>query len=746
MFCHAERCVGQYRALRHARVAVMYGDHIVTTDSQTLCEILQDRAERQTGQLAYRFLSGDGTDEQTLTYGELDRQARAIAARIQAVARPGDRAILLYPQGLEFLAAFFGCLYAGVIAVPAYPPRANRDLPRLQAIVTDCDAVLALSTGAIAAAVQTDASDTPSLRTLHWLVTDELRRDAGEDRWARPVLDGEMVAFLQYTSGSTGHPKGVMISHRNLIHNSQCIRDRWGHSERSVGVSWLPQFHDLGLIIGILQAIYVGYPVTLMSPAAFIQRPYRWLEAISKYRGTTTCAPNFAFDLCVAKISPEQRRTLDLSCLEVVMNGAEPILVETLRGFAEAFAPCGFDIAAFRAGYGLAEGTVFVTTGVRAPDGPSVQVLSKAALEQHRVVPVAEPGPDAQRIVGCGPTAGDQELAIVHPDRLTRCPAGEIGEIWVRGDSVALGYWKRPEESAAVFQGTIHDRVDGRDVAHGPFLRTGDLGFVHGGELFITGRSKDLIIVRGRNHYPQDLERTVERVHPGLRRNCNASFSIRDDGEERAVVVQELRRDHAELDLDALIADIYRAVTEAHELALHAIVLIAEGDISKTSSGKIQRAACKQRYRDGAFKVIRQATFALSPRKPGQNAAGFVTRFHALDAAECRTQVESYLIQTLRMIRPAFFSVDVHHSLVRAGLDSLGVADLKTTVERDLGISLPYAEVMEISLHHLADEVIRQLTAGRDRAAATKQVDAMSDSEVNALLEQMLAGGGDHHG
>ncbi|WP_394841997.1 AMP-binding protein [Pendulispora brunnea] len=696
---------------------------MMTDDDRTLGDILQSRARQQPDETAYIYLKGGEHDEISVTYGELDRQARTIAATIQGACRPGDRAILLYPPGLEFIAAFFGCLYAGVIAVPAYPPKANRNLSRLRDIVDDCRAVLALSTQQIGNSIQ---GHWPELR---WIATDSLDGSLANG-WQARAIDPRALAFLQYTSGSTGTPRGVMVSHRNLVHNSECIRDRWGHSASSVGVCWVPQFHDLGLIIGILQPVYVGYKAVLMSPTAFVQKPFRWLQAISRYRGTTTCGPNFSFDLCVSKVTPEQRATLDLSSLETVMNGAEPVLLSTLQNFAEAFGPCGFDRRAFRGGYGLAEGTVFVTTSHRLPKGPNARSLSRAALEQHLVAGSTER--DAQDIVACGPTAGDQELVIVHPDLHTRCKADQIGEIWLKGESVAQGYWERPEETARTF----HAFLD--DTKEGPFLRTGDLGFLHENELYVTGRTKDLIIVRGRNHYPQDIERTVENVHPTLRLHCTAAFSVREQGEERVVVVQELKRDHGNVDLEQLTADIFRAVAEEHELSLHAIVLIADGNISKTSSGKIQRSTCRRRYEDGAFQVLLQTTFAVSTKRAPMDRAAFLQRFQRLDAEECRAQVELYLIQMLRSIRQGLFYIDVHQALVKIGLDSLGVAEVRSALEDDLGMAFPIPTLMDMSLRDLAEEILRG-AATASLEGVRKGADGLSDAEVTTLLEDMLS-------
>jgi acyl-CoA synthetase (AMP-forming)/AMP-acid ligase II/acyl carrier protein len=719
-------------------------EHGAGRQPQTFSEILQRRAREQPERVGYVYRSGDELEsELTLTYGELDRRAGTVAAALRQTCEPGDRAVLLYPPGLDFIPAFFGCLYAGVVAVPAYPPRASRGLDRLQSIVADCRATVALTTEDLGRGIQPHSLAAAELAAMRWIETDGFPASSGTT-WAAEPRAAEALAFLQYTSGSTGTPKGVMVSHQNLIHNSQCVRDRWEHSAKSMGVSWLPQFHDMGLIIGLLQPLYVGYQAVLLSPASFIQNPYRWLETISRYRGTTTSAPNFAFDLCALKVTPEQREKLDLSCLETVINGAEPVVLDTLKRFEHAFAPCGFKMRAFRGGYGLAEGTVFVTTSRRSPGGPKVMTLSRTALEQHRVVSVPAGAPDAQDIVGCGPTAEDQEIVIVKADRDTRCHPDQIGEIWVKGPSVAGGYWQRSAETAATFQAVLEDTKEG------PFLRTGDLGFLHDNELFVTGRMKDLIIVRGRNHYPQDLERTVERVHPCLRPSCTAAFSVRDGAEERVVLVQEIRRHHREVDLDQLLADIFQAVAREHELSLHAILLIAEGDISKTSSGKIQRSMCRQRYENGGFKIVRQAAFAISPRQPELNSASFLSRLYQLDADECRTQVQSYLVQMLRAVRPDFLYIDVHQSLVRIGLDSLVAAELRNAIERDLGIAVPHTLLMETSIRDLSEELIRQLTTrsarSGDGTAHPNGVDALSDAEVNSLLAEMLSATGSKHG
>ncbi len=489
---------------------------------ETLVGLLRHRASQHGESRAYTYLVDGECEEIHLTNQELDRQARAIAAQLQALGMEGQRALLLYPPGLEFIAAFFGCLYAGVTAVPAYPPRMNRSLFRIHAIVADCGAKVALSTQAAYERVLPSVEDDPELKALKWLCTDTLD-DGLENGWSSPDVDGDTLAFLQYTSGSTGTPKGVMLTHSNLLHNSALIAHAFEHTRSGVGVFWLPSYHDMGLIGGILQPLYVCRPNILMSPMSFLQKPFRWLQAISRYRGTTSGGPNFAYDLCLRKVTPEQREQLDLSSWDVAFNGAEPIRPETLDQFAEMFAPCGFRREAFYPCYGLAEVTLLASGGVkRLP--PVVKSYDSRLMENDLVAPVGEEDAGARRLVGCGQNLPDQQLLIVQPEDRVICREGEVGEIWLQSPSVAQGYWNRPEESAATFGA----QLSGADAGRGSFLRTGDLGFVQDGELFCTGRLKDLIIVHGKNHYPQDIELTVAKSHEAparrLRRRVHPRF------------------------------------------------------------------------------------------------------------------------------------------------------------------------------------------------------------------------------
>ncbi|MBD2512834.1 fatty acyl-AMP ligase [Nostoc muscorum FACHB-395] len=555
----------------------------------TLIELLRFRAFSQPDEIAYTFLLEGEKDTVNLTYAQLDKQAQTIAAYLQFK----ERVLLLYPPGLEYIAAFFGCLYAGAIAVPAYPPRPNRSLQRLQSIVADAEASIVLTNTAVLSNLKLQLAELPDLRALNWLTTDSTDNNLA-NKWQQPEIDSDSLAFLQYTSGSTGTPKGVMVSHGNLLHNQKMIQEGFQHTEKTIIVGWLPIYHDMGLIGNVLQPLYLGVRCILMSPVAFLQRPIRWLEAISRYRGTTSGGPNFAYDLCMRKVTPEQLSTLDLSSWDVAFNGAEPVRVETIEKFSSTFASCGFRKEAFYPCYGMAETTLFVSGGIKT-DAPVYITVREDELAQNRIV-LAQGTEGTRTLVGCGQTYINQEIAIANPETLIRCTADEIGEIWVAGSSITQGYWNRLELTEQVFRANLAD-------SKRQFFRTGDLGFLHNGELFITGRLKDLIIIHGRNHYPQDIEMTVADSHEALISGAGAAFTIDSKGEERLAIVQEIDRHYRNLDNDAVTEVIRTAIAQQHELQVHAIALIKMGSICKTSSGKIQRHACRNAFINGTLEL-----------------------------------------------------------------------------------------------------------------------------------------------
>lgn len=569
----------------------------------TLVELLRQRAVHQPDELAYTFLLDGEADEATLTYHELDLAARAIAARLQELGAGGQRVLLLYQPGLEYVAGFLGCLYAGATAVPSYPPdpfRMERTFPRFQAIVNNCRPLAVLTSAMIGELAGELFQEHPDFQGIELITTDDLPVELA-DSWRDPDVEADTLAFLQYTSGSTATPKGVMLTHGNLIANLALIYDGFAITPSDTGLIWLPPYHDMGLIGGILQPLYAGFPVILMSPLDFLQRPLRWLKAITRYRTTVSGGPNFAYDLCVRKITPEQRADLDLSSWRVAFNGAEPVRRETIDRFSQAFAPCGFRHEAFYPCYGLAEATL-IASGGRADASPVVLTLSTSALAAHRVALVPEGEQEGQSFVGCGQTLGAQQIVIADPKTGQQLPDGQVGEIWVAGASVAQGYWDLCQETEATFGAHLAGSNEG------PFLRTGDMGFLRQGELFVTGRIKDLIIIDGRNHYPQDIELTVEKSHAALRPGCSAAFPV-DAGEgEKLVVVAEVGKGYQPrpggnnyLDAAEVMAAIRRAVNAEHELRIHDLWLLRPGIIPKTSSGKIQRHACREGYATGAL-------------------------------------------------------------------------------------------------------------------------------------------------
>jgi natural product biosynthesis luciferase-like monooxygenase protein len=579
---------------------------------RNLSEILHYRALHQGDKTAFTFLP-DERPPVSVNYHELNEQARLIARGLRTFVQPGERAVLLYPSGLEYVAAFWGCLCAGIVAVPVYPPRRNTNSDHLLAIVEDCQPQLILGVksngGDPGTLPQLNGSKTPRL-----LDTDRLTALAGPsmEGWEQREIPDESIAFLQYTSGSTSSPKGVMVSHSNLMHNVAAIQKRFKHSGETILVSWLPIYHDMGLIGNVLSTIYLGGHCVLMSPAAFVQQPVRWLDAVSRYRGTWCSAPNFAYDLCVEKVTDEQKKHLDLSSWRFAVNGAEPIRADTCKRFLAAFASAGLRKNVFCPAYGLAEGTLAVSCSKNAETGLSM-AFDATELEHNRVVLASGTGEDNRCVlVSCGREMPDVKVAVVDPESLKRCAPDQVGEIWVSGASVCQGYWNKPQVSDSVFRAHIEGTGDG------PFLRTGDLGFLHEEEVYVTGRLKDLIVIRGRNVYPQDIELTVEQSHPAIRPGCGAAFSIEAGGEERLVIVYEIKRSgNGQVGLAALAQQIRSAVAERHELDVFAIEFVKQGSIPKTSSGKIQRSRCRNNFLSGKLEGLRESEAITQTRGAG---------------------------------------------------------------------------------------------------------------------------------
>lgn len=579
----------------------------------TLVEVAHAHAARTPAQPAYTFVdyATERACESTLTHESLDRRARQIGALLQMHGSPGARVLLLYPGGLDYVAAFFGCLYAGMVAVPAYPPLNARLHTRLGAVAQDCHARIALTDAPTLAQMGDLTRLCHPLARMQWFATDGAL-DGLEHAWRKTAIDRKQLAFLQYTSGSSGTPKGVTVTHGNLMANVRAIAEQGQYVPQDRFFSWLPPYHDMGLIGAILSPFCAGMPAAFMTPLTFVRRPSRWLREISTRRCTISGAPNFAYELCIEKVSDSEIEELDLSSWQVAFCGAEPIKLATLERFAERFAACGFDRRSLYPCYGMAETTLMVT-GKQRRDTFKARIIDKEAYARDQLAIVASAedhaADRAQAIVCCGAAVPGHSVAIVDPVTLAPLPEDAVGEILVAGPSVAAGYWQRETETLASFR----VRIEGHE---GDFLRTGDLGFLHGGEVHVSGRLKDLIIVHGVNHYPQDIEDTVNQCHEAIRPDCGICFSIEHEGEERLVVVQEVGRRDKE-NGPQIIQAIRDAIANRHDIHPHAVALVERGSINKTTSGKLSRRPCREDFLGNELKVVTQWTSAVVARGNG---------------------------------------------------------------------------------------------------------------------------------
>lgn len=556
----------------------------------TLVDVLQWRASNQPYKTAYIYLSDGESQEETMTYLDVDTQAKAIASNLLNQNLQGHNVLLMYHSGLEFISAFFGCLYAGVTAIPVYPPKKNNHASRLDSIIASSQAQAVLTTEKIES-IKKDSSE--ALSSLPWIKTDSIESSTSEN-YKRPKISPSDVAFLQYTSGSTSAPKGVMVTHENIMENERMIKDAFEHDASSIVVGWLPIFHDMGLIGNLIQPAYAGVPYIQMAPKAFLEKPVRWLKAISNYNATTSGGPNFAFEHCIHKIQDEDMQGIDLSTWKVAFNGAEPIQASTLKRFTEKFAKYGFKESAFFPCYGMAETTLFVTGHTK----PQYDEIDSHSLETGHISKGTSD--KTSLLVSSGKNVDGQELKIVNPNTLDECQHNEVGEIWVAGKHVAAGYFQLEEKTKESFNATL------KETNEGPFLRTGDLGYLReDGELFVTGRAKDVIIINGKNHYPQDIELTVEQSDTKIQPFATAAFSIQENGEERVVIATEIQRQFMRsADLESLAEHIAKEVTTRHELTVEAVCILRPMSIPKTSSGKIQRNATQHKFLNQELKIL----------------------------------------------------------------------------------------------------------------------------------------------
>ena len=669
----------------HSPFLIMHGNPIESgLEFETSADLLRHRAQQFSSRTAFVFEDETGSTVEW-SYAELDQRAAGIAAWLQGRIPPGERALLVYPAGLDFIGAFFGCLYAGVLPVPATYPKPRRPLPRLTTIAEDCSPTMVLTHSSVLEGLSLE-QQSAAVASLAWEATDTIEPAAGDLELADRASDD--LAFLQYTSGSSAEPRGVMISHENLLNNLEAIRqgfdiapvEQGGHVPS--GVFWLPAYHDMGLIGGILTPLFVGGTSYLMSPTTFLRRPLRWLELMSETGAQFSGAPNFGYELLVQKTTPEERQSLELSQWQLAFCGAEPIHPDTLREFAEAFDCAGFRPDAFYPCYGMAEVTLLVTGG-RGPAELRVLSVDGEQLRQHQAVRIPSSHPQAQELVGCGSTIDGQELEIVDPQSLAPCDDGRVGEIWVRGPSVARGYWDQPDVNREVFQAKLPSAT-GRE-----FFRTGDLGFQLDGELYITGRLKDLLIIRGRNYYPQDIERTATEAHEAV--GMGAAFAVEADRHEQLVVVLQVHREHRKADFDEVLRAIRSAIGEEHEIEPYAIVLIKPVSLPITSSGKVQRSRCRDQYLGDELAVLAQwhsdsTAGGFAPTSPPE----FLNRVLETEPARLRKELESWLIEWLTAraeLQPG--AMQPATPFAELGIDSLTAVEISQDLDQQLQLQLP---------------------------------------------------------
>jgi acyl-CoA synthetase (AMP-forming)/AMP-acid ligase II/alkylation response protein AidB-like acyl-CoA dehydrogenase/acyl carrier protein len=698
---------------------------------QTLIDALEKRASSLSDRVAYRFLREGEFEHDSITFGDLRRRARAAAAHLASLRGSGrdEAAILLYPQGIEFIVAFFACLYAGVMAVPASISNRKRGVDILGRIAEDAGARWILSTGAQLQQLTRDVVDAPRLANLACLDIEQAAD--GSASAPLPRIEPAVIAMLQYTSGSTGMPSGVAITHTNLVDNQMQMQRSFEHDDATVIVSWLPMFHDMGLGT-VLMSIWTGRPCVFMSPSVFVQNPRRWLAAISHYRGTVSLAPDFAYDLCVRRIGPKDREGLDLSSWKVALNGSEPVRSSTLERFVEVFGPCGFRRETFLPAYGLAEATMFVSSDERR-EPPVVKRFNKANLQLGEAT--AESDPElGQSLVSCGHPWFGTRLIIVDPSTREERAPGKVGEVWVQGGAVGVGYWNKEVETKYTFQASTSD-------GRGPFLRTGDLGFISEGRFFVAGRHKDLIIIRGRNHSPQDIEDSVSTCHPALVPRGCAAFSIDTDEGERLVVVQEVARTALRtLDAATVIRSIRAIVSDNHALQTHAVVLLKPSGLPRTTSGKVRRKTCRQNFLESSLPAVAtwgaEVPAAVSAGVDGQRAASQradrVIDWLRRNAAEL---TESYSDEERHELSPAFASVLAAQGLFGMQVETkyggleLGHFDTARVLEQlaavDFSLALliganTYLGVQPIAKHATAQNkamLLSRLAQGHDFAA-----------------------------
>lgn len=700
---------------------------------------------------AFYYLVDGEEEEFRITYAELLRRSQAIAAELTARGLAGERVLLLYPPGLEFVEGFYGCLMAGAVATPAYPPRRNRNMGRIETISEAARARAALTVQEVIDRTSDILKDTPHLEQLEWIPTDRIATDHAGG-WKKPRIGNTDLAVLQFTSGSTGTPKGVMLTHQNLMHNVSLITLAFDFSRDGSGVTWLPTYHDMGLVGGVLTTVFFGRFNVLMSPLAFLQKPVRWLRAVSKYGVTISGGPNFAYDLCVEKISADQCQSLDLSRWQVAFNGAEPVRPETIRNFTRKFEPYGFRPEAFYPCYGMAETTLIVTGGYKW-ERPKTLPFDGRAIDDYRVVPVTPEDENARLLTGCGHVLPDEEVLIVDPQTRRRLTPDHIGEIWVKSPSVGVGFFNNPQATEETFRARLADPGAENE---GPYLRTGDLGFMHGEELFVTGRLKDLIIIRGVNRYPQDIERTVEQSDERVPPGSAAAFAVDHLGRERLIIVSETARTR-DKDWGDVLEAIRRNVSAEHEIAPDAVILVRNGSIPKTSSGKIQRHACRADFLSNSLKVVaawrawdqgEEATDAEAGGEAQLGARNTPREFTADELAGVDPQVAETVMNHVRAIgKERAKNLTLDTNVVEIGLDSLERMEIVANLEEAFGGRFPETVLPHIeTCREVAAAVQKYLgTSAKTGAAAQPEKDIpLGDYQFAHMPEYLQLKGAMH--
>lgn len=683
-----------------------------------LLELLEQQASKDKETKKLHFLDDQLEIEASLSHHELLQRAKMIAAKLQTCTQKGDRVLLLYPPSLEFVSAFFGCLFAGVIAVPAYPPADKKLILKLQGIINNAEPKIILSTKAIVQQI-TQLKFVKSLKNVAlldhlithfmtktndftqwnfekftWMTSDDLPKKLSE-QYQRISVAADDIAFLQYTSGSTGEPKGVMVTHANLLNNLALISTCYPAQKDTVIVEWLPPYHDMGLIGGILYPIYNGRPVYMMSPITFLHNPMSWLRAIDRYHGTASCAPNFAYALCTKKATVKNLQSLNLEKFDAVLNGAEPVSLKVMEDFIAKFAVCGLRDDIFLPCYGLAEATLMATGQKKI----NVQYFSKEKLKENIVTLVNKDSDDARGIVSCGQLLNG--VTIVDPETRMVCEDNKVGEIWIANPCVAKGYWNREEETNLNFHATLEHQFDKY------YLRTGDLAFHFKNELFVMGRMKDLIIINGTNHHAHDIENSIAQCHPAIRSGNCAAVCVEKNEQERLAVILEIKPDHEHKDIDDIMHAIKTIVLEDHNLAVHTIALIPPKSLPKTTSGKIRRHAAKQALLDETLSAIAQ----WSSSQMDEN----VTKTKYNSAVEINEVISSFGKDLREKIRHELHDVSCveldkisdDQSFAELGLDSLMAMELenrlqdhlKDVCQLDNAVVMNYPTIASLAAH-----------------------------------------------